>query len=135
MTPTTEIFKRNCTHRSVKKLLARTLDKTVGSPQTSRTDFWSGSTFLQGRPCSMLPVEQGARRCESPLLPAVLSSALMFTNRQLRRRAHLRRSAAWPSAPNFGLQMLPGRCHFLTLASTPSPVLTPSTTFPTDRVS
>ena len=72
-TPTTGIFKRNCTHRSVMKLLARILDKTVGSPLTSRTVFWSGSTFPQGRPCSMLLVEQEARRSGSPLPPAVLS--------------------------------------------------------------
>jgi hypothetical protein len=72
----------------------------------------------------MLLVEQVARRCESPLSPAVLSSALTFTNRQLRRRVHLQPNAAWPSVPNFGLQMLLGRCHFLTPASTPSPVLT-----------
>src|SRR6266568_1650206 len=32
-TPITGIFKRTCTHRSVAKLLARILDKTVGSPQ------------------------------------------------------------------------------------------------------
>ncbi len=37
----------------------------------------------------MLLAEQGGRRCESPLPPAVLSSALTFTNRRLRRRASL----------------------------------------------
>jgi len=43
-TPTTGIFKRNCRRRFVVKLLARILDKTVGSPQTSRAGFWNGST-------------------------------------------------------------------------------------------
>src|SRR4029077_4282589 len=97
-TRTTGIFKRNCTHRSERKRLARILDKTVGSPLTSKTVFWSGSTFPQGRLCSMLLVEQEARRCGSPLPPVVLSSALMFTSRRLRRRVHLQPSAAWPSA-------------------------------------
>jgi hypothetical protein len=43
------ISKRICTHRFVVKVLARILDRIVGSLQTSRTGFWSGSTFLQGR--------------------------------------------------------------------------------------
>src|ERR1700722_15178778 len=77
-TPTTGIFKRNCTQRSVVKLSARILDKIVGSPQMSRTGFWSGSTFPRRRPYLMLLVEQGDRRCESPLPLAVLSSALTF---------------------------------------------------------
>jgi hypothetical protein len=57
-------------------------------------------------------------------IPVALLLALTFTNRQLRRRVHLQPNSAWPSAPNFGLQMLLGRCHFLTPASTSSPVLT-----------
>jgi DNA-binding NarL/FixJ family response regulator len=36
----------------------------------------------------------------SPLSPAVLSSALTFTTRQLRRLVHLQLSADWPSEPN-----------------------------------
>jgi hypothetical protein len=82
-------------------------NKTVGSPQTSRTGFWSGSTSLLKSSCLMLLVEQEARRCESRLRLAVLSSALMFTNRRLQRRVHLQPSAAWPSTPNSGLPMLP----------------------------
>ena len=42
-----------------------------------------------------------ARRCESPLSPVVLSSALTFTNRRLRRRIRSQLSAACPGAPNF----------------------------------
>src|ERR1700730_10663978 len=110
-TRTTKIFRRIYTHRSAMKPLARILDKTVGLPQTSRTGFWNGSTFPQGRPCSMLLVEQGARRCESPLARAVLSSALTFTNRRLPRRAHWQPSAAWPGAPTLGLLTLRGLCH------------------------
>jgi hypothetical protein len=75
-------------------------------------------------------VEQEARRRGSPLPLAVLSSALTFTNRQLRRRVHSQPSAAWPSAPNFDLQMLSGCRNFLTPASAPSPVLTRLTTSP-----
>ena len=41
-----------------REALARILDKTVGSPQTSRTGFWSGSTFLQGS--TLLDVACGA---------------------------------------------------------------------------
>jgi hypothetical protein len=67
------------------------------------------------------------RRCESPPPSAVWSSASTFTNRQLRRPIHLQPSADWRSAPNFGLQTPPGRCHFRTPASTPSAVLTRST--------
>jgi hypothetical protein len=44
--------------------------------------FWSGSTFPRRRPYLMLLVEQGGRRCESPLALAVLSSALTFMNRR-----------------------------------------------------
>src|SRR6266849_3286257 len=117
-TPITEIFKPSSTHRSVMKLLVRILDKTVGLPQTSKTGSWSGSIFLQGKHCWMLLVEQEARRCASPRPPVVLSSALTFMNRQLRRRLRWQPSTACPSAPNFGLQTLPGRYHSLTPAST-----------------
>jgi hypothetical protein len=85
--------------------------------------------FSREDPARCCLAEQEARRCGSPLPPAVLLSALMFKNRRLRRRVHLQPSAAWPSTPIFGLPMLPVPLPF-SKASTLSPALTPSTHFP-----
>src|SRR5262249_2771158 len=96
-----------------------------------RTDFCSGSTFPQVKRCSMLLVEQGGQRCAWPPAPAVLLSALTFTDRRFRRQVPFQHGAASPRAPAFIPETLPGRCHFLTPASRRSPVSTQSTIFST----
>src|SRR5437879_4128590 len=113
------------------KLLVRILDKIVGSHQRNRTGFCGGSTFLPGKPYSMLLVAQEGRHCASPLPPAAPLLELMSTNKRLGPRVPLQRSVVWPSAPNFVSRTLRSRWHLPTPASTPSPVLTPSTIFPT----
>ena len=57
-TPITEIFKRTCTHRSGVRLLARILDKTVGSPADEQDKFLEWLDLSPGK--CLLDVACGA---------------------------------------------------------------------------